>query len=556
MPGLAAGLLAVVFGAGCPWLPPSGSGVLTLPPQSNTPAIDPAEERRLAEALESPSKDVRRQALRAIGSASHGELPPQVAALREDGDAQVRAAALETLTRRHHPEALKYLTDALQDVDLGVRVAAIGALGELGQPEAGTVLSGLLKEQPEAIRAATAGALARREAWPEVARAVGDTSWRVRLVVAEAMAQYPRGDRADLVGRLLEDPSTEVQLRAVAAIGPWPLEEAGPLLLSAMSRSSYLVRKRAAEQLAGRWPPAKEFPRDGKPERRAEVLQRLQDRFHQEFPRIANISPTTAKPSDGVGGIAPDTVWAPLLDRLTAKDVFERRGAAEDLARMAAKQPLPAPAVARLAQVVTVEPDQAVWRSVLQAVAADGSEPSLRLAYAAISHPVPEVRRRACEHLGAHPQPEHAKILEPTLQDPSHDVVCAAIRALAATGRLPSAEPLRRLLASTNEEIRLETAVALMRLRDPAGTAALERLSYSGDPKIRLRAAEFMGEMPDPSFVSALIRLVDDRGDVSRAALASLPKVVGRDVAAENQSPADTADRIRRWKQWYQPRER
>ena len=44
--------------------------------------------------------------------------------------------------------------------------------------------------------------------------------------------------------------------------------------------------------------------------------------------------------------------------------------------------------------------------------AGDGSEPAIRLAYAAISHPSPEVRRLACEHLAAHADPEHAAVLD------------------------------------------------------------------------------------------------------------------------------------------------
>ncbi len=58
-----------------------------------------------------------------------------------------------------------------------------------------------------------------------------------------------------------------------------------------------------------------------------------------------------------------------------------------------------------------------VWQNVLTAVAAEGSEPAIRLAYTAIGHPAAEVRRRACEHLAAHPSPAHAEVLLPALQD-------------------------------------------------------------------------------------------------------------------------------------------
>jgi hypothetical protein len=62
-----------------------------------------------------------------------------------------------------------------------------------------------------------------------------------------------------------------------------------------------------------------------------------------------------------------------------------------------------------------------------------------------------------------------------------------------------------------------------------------------------------MGEVGDPSFTPTLIRLLDGHLGVCRAALESLPKTVGRDVAeTEGNPPENTAERIRRWKQWYQ----
>jgi HEAT repeat protein len=62
-----------------------------------------------------------------------------------------------------------------------------------------------------------------------------------------------------------------------------------------------------------------------------------------------------------------------------------------------------------------------------------------------------------------------------------------------------------------------------------------------------------MGEMPDPAFAPTLIRLLDDQQAVRRAALQSLPKVVGRDVAApQGQTADDLSQRIELWKRWYQ----
>jgi len=213
-------------------------------------------------------------------------------------------------------------------------------------------------------------------------------------------------------------------------------------------------------------------------------------------------------------------------------------------------------AVSRLNLLVAAEPDQLVWRSVLTAIAGDGSEAAVRLAGAGLSHPAAEVRRRACEHLAAHPSERTAKLLMPALEDDSLSVVCAAVRALAAAGRIDDTEPLHRLLGRGNEYVRIETAVALRRLGDAAGTDELKRLSYSSDPEIRRRVASSLGERPEPEFMPALIRMLDDRrASVRSAALASLPKVAGQRAAdtVESES-ATTTERIRRWKQWYQRR--
>ena len=95
----------------------------------------------------------------------------------------------------------------------------------------------------------------------------------------------------------------------------------------------------------------------------------------------------------------------------------------------------------------------------------------------------------------------------------------------------------------------------MARLGDAAGAPALERLTYSSDPLVRARTAQAMGELGNAVFTAPLVRMLDDHhGTVSRAALLSLPKVAGCDVAqAADGSPVGTAEQIRRWKKWYEP---
>ena len=245
------------------------------------------------------------------------------------------------------------------------------------------------------------------------------------------------------------------------------------------------------------------------------------------------------------------------LDRLRAEDVPTRRRAADELVTLTADRPLRRLAGERLACLVMRETDQLVWQSVLAAAATDPSEPSSRLAYAAIGHPSPEVRRRACEHLAAHADPRHVTVLLPALDDTSNPVVEAAVRALGATGRLDDTKPLERLLGSNNQSLRVEAAAALVRLGNRSGIAALERLAYSNDPKVRCRVAQSMGALADPVFVPTLIRFLDDRDAGRRAALESLPKVVAKDaVDATGRQPASTTDRVAFWKGWFERQRR
>ena len=606
-------LSAVVAVAGCQWITERGitergiteKGLTERGLHELTAAPDdPTAHQRFVEALKSPVAEVRLEALRAWSTGRLGSLPPEATELRHDGNRHVRIAALEAATRCRHAHAHQYLNAALRDHDNLVRTAAIGLFGELGTAEARATLEQFRQDRSEQVRAEAVSALAELGAKQAVLVAADDKSWRVRLEVARALRQFPDRDGAAIASQLLDDASSPVQSEVIAALAEWPLDRSGPLLLSAMEKSSYLARKTAAEQLAAKWPPAAEFSANSAPGRRTEVLDQLRGRFRRRFSLIdqaamAQVSHehplerTTTQElarvdrlvqQDDVQGLinsGPSVLVAlerlvcerhrvpseaiyrevlprfqpvfVVLDRLNSSDVSARRRAAQELADLAAVKPLGRLALTRLGQLVTAEADQLVWRSVLIAIAGEAAEPANRLAYAAIGHPSPEVRRRACEHLAAHADPRHAKVLTASLQDSNHSVICAAVRALGAAGRIDDLEPLRRLQRSTNEQIRVETALALVQLGDAGGRVALERLAHGRDPKLRRQVAITMGELGDPAFVATLIDMLDDRLTVSRAALASLPKVVGRDVSGDGSfSSPSTSEKMRRWKQWYE----
>jgi HEAT repeat protein len=565
--------------------------------------IDPAEDARLLAALRSASPEVRLAAVRAWGNGRHGTLPPEVVEMASDSDWRVRVAALEALSARQHPELLQHLTAALEDMDLQVRLAAIAALGRLDAGQAKATLAGLLKDRSESIRAEAVAALAHSGAEQSVLGAAGDEKWRVRLQVARALADIPVQEATAVALRLLDDPSAEVQREAVVAIAQWPIERGGPLLLEALGKPAFMTRQAATRALAAKWPPAIEFPAAKPPPQRAEVLAKLQLQFRRDFAdrlrdqqvkQASATAPAGVAPAvldrvqtllrqgdfDALGRLGPELIDAleqlalergqllpasvyhdllsprepvfAALERLHSPELSQRRRAAEELLRTASEHPLRRLAIARLCDLVMAESDGLVWRSVLQITAGDASEPAVRLAYAAIGHASPEVRRRAAENLAAHPSSAHAKVLLPALEDDDRAVVLAAVRALGLTGHVDDTRPLAKLLAAGNEELQLETAAALVRLGDPAGKAALERLAYSRDFQTRTRVAAMMGELGHGEFAPILVRmLADTDAGVMRAALASLPKVAQRDIG---QTPGavttSTNEQIRRWKEW------
>jgi HEAT repeat protein len=562
--------------------------------------IDAGDDPRFISAVEVPSVQVRIETVRAWAAATHGTLPPEIVDLRSDGDPRVRAATLTALAARKHPAARDFLSGALHDVDLSVRLAAIRGLGHLDDAQARTVLADLLKDRSELIRAEAVAAIAVRGSRAVVLGAMSDASWRVRLKVAEALAGYADRDGAAVARRLLDDPSAEVERQVVRSLNAWPWKVAGPVLLDALGKDAVSVRKLAAEQIATRWPGAGRFPFEAPPARRVELLGELQTRYQHEFsdaqakvtvsastqPKsavseeqvekflaagdfkaLAELGPTSIAVLERLAIDRRQTLPEPVyhdvlprhseafaaLDRMQVERVDQRRRAAEELVAAANKQPLGRLAVARLCQIATGETDAVVWLNVLEAARNSNSEPAVRMARLALGQKAGEVRRRGCEYLAAHPEAAHETFLLPLLDDAEQEVVVAAIRALGVAGRIRDIDTLKKQSASANEEVQLEVAIALMRLHEKSGEEAIERLSYSSDVQTRARVAQTLGAASDARLAGILIRLLDDpKATVSHAALASLPKLVGRELGqSDDGATVPTIEQMARWKKWY-----
>lgn len=576
--------------------------------------VDAGSDERFAVALKSQEVDVRLAAIRAYTLPGQAALPTAGADLRSDQDQRVRSAALEAMATRHHPLALECVRNALADSRLEVRLTAISCLGGLDKAAAAQSLR-QLNHEPEVIRAAVVLAWAKLGEREQVWAAANDDSWRVRQATAEAVVRWADAGGTGLARRLIKDPSTEVQKTMIASLGKWPLEAAVPVLLAALEEGGYMTRKTAAAQLAERWPAGSEFTVDAPPERRTEMVAALRKRWGETHPldggsltaqgpneaaQAHTFTPEQlheleqivrriqeAPPTGGAIGAAlrdldkygpalpaalekltlerrvvlPDVIFRDVLakrsaefdalDRLTSSESLERRQAALKLAEQAEVKSLSWLGVMRLAELGAGESDTLVWNSMMRAVANDPREPTIRLAYAGLTHESGEVRRLACEHLAAFPSPKHAIVLLPALEDEYRSVVLAAVSALGHAGMLDDTRPLERLLATNDHELRLAVAQSLVQLGAAGGLLELERLAHDADPEIRRRTAVVMGSLGDPIYTDSLIALLNDSLGVQVAALEALPKVVGRDIAQQPGNPAtDTLERISRWKRW------
>ncbi|MBS0210759.1 MAG: HEAT repeat domain-containing protein [Planctomycetes bacterium] len=575
----------------------------------------PAGNPRYQRALNSRSADVRRAAVAAWQRETKAELPLEVMDHRSDPDTGVRCEAIRTIAARRPNGAYDAIESMLHDHHLDVRVVAIGALAETGDPRALKALEAERQREGEELRAAATKGLLKLQPEQTLPLALADKSWRVRSVVADALAQLPDRNGRHAAEQLLLDRSLEVQRRVVASLDAWPLASAGPLLLMAYEQSAYGTRQAATDQLRRRWPAAEQLSADAPQERRVTVLAELRKQWSEEFGQVDRgaLAETTPPPVeaarpelaerldrdlqrlehdtsavgtrrvlDELRKLGPELLSAcdqwtveheralpasmyveVLKDRaaefaalvnLASQQVTQRRDGAQQLARVASGAALRDCTNARMLELGRGEQDALVCRALLLTASYRAGPAGEQLAYAYMSHPAAEVRHGACELLSAHARPGHATVLLPALDDDNAWVVRGAVRALGQPGMRTDPRKLEPLLVSPDKTLRIDVATALARLGAPSGVLALERLAADNDMDIRRQAAAAMGTVGGEQFTSTLVRMLDDTIGVRSAALEALPRVVGSDVAkADGGAIApDVAQRTRLWREWWQ----
>ncbi len=304
-----------------------------------------------------------------------------------------------------------------------------------------------------------------------VSAAVKDKSWLVRQAVAASLARSPDAaqpladETVAIAQTLLHDKSLEVQHRALESVATWPLAQAGPILLVALSEGGHQMRKDAGRMLGSRWPAAAKFPYDSAVEIRIKAVADLRQQWGEQFAPIAQVAaqvqaeppaaadlaaeqiekwneqlqalrnphvtaarrqqavetlvaagPTILAALEQIAGDAqeplPPVIYEQVLPQvsplfaaiegLRSHDMPQRRTAAAQMVVAAAGHTIPQLALARLAGLADTETDPVVWQSLLSVTADDPREEAVNLAYLAIGNGSPEVRRRACNYLAAH----------------------------------------------------------------------------------------------------------------------------------------------------------
>lgn len=553
----------------------------------------------VATLVQDADPSVRRAAVAAIAARRHPDAHDLLLTALDDPDVQVRLAAVAGLGETVDAKSRQALEHILRGDTETMRAAAVAALAAQGAFDA---VHSVADDKSWRVRAAVASSLARdasAEAAEIALRMVDDRSAQVQQQAVEAVAKWP----LELAGPvLLAAAASPAYLTSKTAIEQlrerWPAAADLPAepprgLAPGQLAAWYAERGRHVAELRDRWVVeygdrllhvADAAARDAIAKAAPPAALAQADKLVQAL-ATAGQTAEQAKPTlDALRAMGADLLavadaWsreqppraipeavfkevlpavAPAIatiNELASTDVAVRRRIAGKLAEQAAQQALSPAAIARLTMLVEKEQDAVVWQSVLRAIGdpdAAGIAPSARqLVVLALSHPTPEVRRRACETLAAWRDPRLVALLVASLADENASVVAAAAKAFAALGVGDDPRPLLPLLSHGDRTLRLAAAEALARSRYREGVDALERLALEADANVRRQAALAMGRVRDANFTPLLIQLLDDRSPVQQAALESLRTIHGRDVGREANGAASTiAERVARWKEW------
>jgi len=481
-------------------------------------------------------ESIRLHAVRAL--AAWGE--PVLARYARDDSHQVRREAARQLGNFHSRTAAQGLREFLTDANPQVQQTALEATEHWPDELALPVLLRALRDSSLKTRQLALAQLERRRGEAITFPLKADREHRIQE--AEALAR-----RWNLPNELWTHPASSGEDEA--------------------TRLTQLRRVEISNHLAALQPGATA------PAQTAEIIEWLSQLTAEDLPWLEQQLPQLTSQQTEVlyEEVLPrlSPVYAALQD-LTGTDVNRRRQAAQQLSRIAAGTSLSPAVVRRLRDILTREQDQLVWRAVMSAVMQEDAPENAQVALLALNHLWPDIRVLGCEYIAYHENPAHAAWLLPLFEDSAVTVQLAAVRAAArcrnpvvvqGANRAEDAGEggLRRLLTTTNPQLRLAVAATLSRFGDKEAMHELVRLSLADNWSIRRDAVREMGASGQTRFVEQLIRVAwtETNHTVRHAAVASLNQLVLPGDRPEGLADVQNFERtIELWATWWEERKR
>jgi HEAT repeat protein len=473
------------------------------------------EDRRFGVALSHRSPTVQLAALEAWEAPGLVAPPKQITLLFHSPEPRVRSAALRVLSVRPVLGIYAEITPLMMDPNYTVQQAAAAAMLATDGQTAIADLKRYTKSGSELVRASIAAAFAQYGYYDMTYRMTDDSSWRVRQAIAAAVASDTRPQAEEVATKLVVDRSPQVQASVISAVGSWPVERGGRILLTAMSSTAYATREAARVALAQDWPAAETFSSGAPPNQRKETLAKFEQQFAQNYKLTVAPEQDVFEPSDAIR-------------QLTKAEMSQRNAAVNDLVLSIQRHELTERQASDLAKELSTWGTSTPWASVIKAMDGLDSGRNVILSLALSGEHAPAIHA-ACDHLakfpsfGAtqHPEPIIVQ-LENISRSNDHVAAGKAIRALAATGDPGQAERIASFLSAGDRQLRIAAGMGLVKLKDQRGRRALERLASEPSLQVRRLLLEQLAADPDPQLAYLLVRLLDDRPDVGRGALSTL----------------------------------
>jgi len=384
------------------------------------PILEAARDEALAE--------VAFGTLAAMGEVAEGAIAGGFEALDPDS----RRDACGLLARTRGERGSEVLLSALDDADAELRATAARALGRRGCESA---LATLVRRMEMAAREDDLEAEEELEALVEALVELGEQAQRdgvgrvidqladrlegapdrIRFAIATVVGRLGRAEDAELITRMLKDPSDQVRGAAVEALARIETGTASEPLRLALADESPLVRVAAAVALGGA--------------RSSEVIEDLRRLVHDEDPRVraAAVRAAGAHEKSAAGVTTPEAVIE-LVEPTLADEASVAVAAVETLRAL-------------------------------------GGDAAARAAGALLERDEPELVQAAVACIGAHGSPDTLHELLPLIPHPSWAVRAEVIQALAERRVVQAVPPiLRRLETEQDGFVRDSILRALKRL--------------------------------------------------------------------------------------------